>query len=63
MHPEPLARALAYSKLSASVPEEAEILKEGGKRESSSKLRDEILRKLTGAKLEGEVLKEGTPAE
>ena len=54
-HKEPFARALGYSKLSASVPEEAEILKEGGKRESSSKMRDEILRKLSGAQLtEGE---------
>ncbi len=46
-HPEPMARALAYSRLDPSVPAEAALLKEGVKSEPNTKIRDEIVRKLT----------------
>ena len=46
-HPEPLARALAYSRLDPKVPEEARILRDRARKEPSEKIRAELLKKLS----------------
>lgn len=47
-HPEPLARALAYSRLEPKKPEDLKVLKEQMEKESSDRLRQQVREKLTG---------------
>lgn len=49
-HSEPLARALAYSRLDPAVPEEAQVLQAATKREQVPRLKQELLQKLRAAK-------------
>jgi serine/threonine protein kinase len=51
LHSEKLARALAYSRLDANLPDEAKLLEEGMKNESDPRLREQIQGKLKSAKI------------